>query len=294
MAKKTKKNGNGNGNGDEEKHEDEMLPAKTDEHLPAEPMGDPFGMEGIEGATMQSFQIPRRQIVQPATSWTESGVPAGTFVSTIDSGDTKEEIKGVLLRAHPGRVWFKEPTDDRPSCGSDDGLVPSARFDNPPCDRCVERSPKGEVPVCPKSHWGVKESGRPDPPDCSATWNLLILDLNSGTPFWISLKGTSFVAAKSLFTSLATQGAQLKRRKVCCSSFVLDLVRRDKPKPYYVARFGKYKGLTDSQYAEVCLMFDRFRTETLKQDVQGEPAAKGASPVTGKEDDDFEDDSKPI
>lgn len=267
-----------------EEESDQQLPAKVEE-MPLAQEGTGFGgLEGLEGATMASFKIPRRVIAQPQSTWTEEkGVQSGTLVSTLDDGDFKEEIDGILLRAHPGRIYFESPTDDRPACGSDNGLVPASRFQDPPSDKCVTRHIKGEDSVCEFSAWNTGKDGKPKPPPCQASWNLLILDRDDGVPFWISVKGTSFQSAKSLFSSINKEAIEAKSTKLCCCSFTLDLVRREKPKPYYLTRFSNFKQLEEEEAGAALEMFARF--SGLRNIVEEEPKEK----IDGDPDDEFED-----
>lgn len=238
-----------------------------------------YEIPGIDGLMAGDLQIPRRSIVHPGSNKNQKGIPDGTFVSSLDDNDVKTSVNGYLLQAVRGRIWFKQG-EDKPSCGSDNGRVPSGRFEHPICDTCTVKNPKTrrEDPVCKLAKWSKDETGSTKPPICSATWNFLIYDLDEGMPFWMSFSKTGWKPANRLFTSLLINIERTKRPLPCCAGFELGMnLVETGSKSYYVPVFKEIKPLSTEDYLDAQLMFARFQSEKISE----EPVAK-----TGSDDDD--------
>lgn len=246
--------------------EDKNEVTVTGEHQVATTGGGGGLLEGLEGGGASDLIIPRRSVCYPESKMEGMGVPAGHFVSSLDPSNHKESVRCTLLKAHKGRVWFEE-MEDKPSCGSDNGLVPASRFGNPPSPTCVTMGPRGEEAVCEYAEWGYRSNGKAKPPACSGTWNLLMLDLDEMMPFWISLKGTSYKSTKTLFTNLKLIAQRSGRNEVCCGEFTMGLDRMEKPRVYFIVRFTGFKVLEDDLYLPAKELFTQFQGENLSDEV---------------------------
>lgn len=164
---------------------------------------DGVGLEGLEGLDQGDLIIPRFQIVQPTSAAAaDGGATPGTFRSNL-AGESFDSRQVVPLIISKGRVWF-EPGAERPTCKSDDGIVPSRVIQNPPCATCCKKVNGRLEAVCPRAVWVSKE----DPPPCRNIYNLLALDIEAdatGLPFFLTAKGMSLKPVKRLASYLVTR-----------------------------------------------------------------------------------------
>lgn len=99
----------------------------------------------------------------------------------------------VVLLAVPQeqREWFIDPTKftkENKGCFSLDGIQPHPRAAQPPALYC-KTCPKGDI------NWEKwrKTKNPADLPPCGAYWHLLIADRATQTPYWMNVKGKSYL-----------------------------------------------------------------------------------------------------
>lgn len=148
-------------------------------------------IEGLEGFGPEDMVIPRLKLIQPTSREAADGdATPGTVVCNL-SGAAYDAIKLVPLFLRKGRVLFREG-DERPTCASDDNIVPSPRIENPIQKKCAG---------CPRQEWvdGV-------PPDCALVYSIFALNLTAGeAPFILQCKGTAIKPTKKLISYFTLQ-----------------------------------------------------------------------------------------
>jgi hypothetical protein len=102
----------------------------------------------------------------------------------------------VVLLAVPQeqREWFKDPTKftkENKACFSLDGIQPHSRAQEPPAMYC-KTCPKGDI------NWEKwrKTKNPADLPPCGAYWHLLVADRTTQTPYYMNVKGKSYLPFK--------------------------------------------------------------------------------------------------
>jgi hypothetical protein len=101
-------------------------------------------------------------------------------------------IRIVLLDSpQEQREWFIDPTKfskDNKGCFSLDGLQPHMRAAAPPALYC-KTCPKGDI------NWATwrKTKNPKDLPPCGAYWHLLLADRSTQTPYYLNVKGKSYM-----------------------------------------------------------------------------------------------------
>lgn len=101
-------------------------------------------------------------------------------------------IRAVLLAVpQEQREWFVDPTKfskDNKGCFSLDGIQPHPRAAQPPAMFC-KVCPKGDI------NWEKwrKTKNPADLPPCGAYWHLLIADRSTQTPYYLNVKGKSYM-----------------------------------------------------------------------------------------------------
>lgn len=101
-------------------------------------------------------------------------------------------IRAVLLAVpQEQREWFIDPTKfskDNKGCFSLDGIQPHPRAAQPPAMFC-KVCPKGDINW---ERWR-KTKNPADLPPCGAYWHLLIADRSTQTPYYLNVKGKSYM-----------------------------------------------------------------------------------------------------
>src|ERR1035437_1189676 len=102
----------------------------------------------------------------------------------------------VVLLAVPQqqREWFVDPTKfskDNKGCFSLDGVQPHPRAVAPPAMFC-KTCPKGDLNW---TKWRQTKDPK-DLPPCGAYWHLLLADRQTQTPYFLNIKGKSFLPFK--------------------------------------------------------------------------------------------------
>ncbi len=125
----------------------------------------------------------------------QENVKYGEFrvISTNEHLGTK--IRVVLLAVpQEQREWFIDPTvfsKDNKGCFSLDGIRPHDRAAQPPAMFC-KVCPKGDI------NWEKwrKTKDAKDLPPCGAYWHLLVADRATQTPYFLNIKGKSYLPFK--------------------------------------------------------------------------------------------------
>ncbi len=194
---------------------------------------------GMESLGPEDFIIPRLNLVQP-TSQIE-GVEAGKFSMNLTLEEF-DELQAVFLKVTKGRVFFADPNDPKPVCGSADRLKPSPRYEQPVAPTCKE---------CPSSRWHGKE-----PPPCHENYHLLGVTEDEQLPFWWSVKSTGIAPTKRFLSAVALRaraGKNLFDARVRITSQLVTLPGKKYYVPVYTVTWLRdssvYRDLYE-QYAE--------------------------------------------
>ena len=125
------------------------------------------------------------------TTTRQEGAKPGQFRVISTNEHLGTSIRAVLLAVpQPQREWFDgaEFKKENKQCFSLDGVRPHPRAANPPAMFC-RTCPKGDL------NWEKwrKTHDPKDLPPCGAYYHLLIADRSSQTPYYLNVKGKSFL-----------------------------------------------------------------------------------------------------
>ena len=122
----------------------------------------------------------------------------GEFIGKFHSEELAMEWKEMnlsLIKITDSRVLWPEEydSDNQPLCRSHDGIVPACDIKEDPEDDDSATLPgmSENCKDCAYAKWG-----RNTPPRCQAVRDLLVLDLDSNIPFYISFSSTSLTPLK--------------------------------------------------------------------------------------------------
>src|SRR5271157_2407265 len=121
-----------------------------------------------------------------------SDVKYGEFRVIGSNEHLGTSIRVVLLDSpQEQREWFIDPTKfskDNKGCFSLDGIQPHTRAAAPPALYC-KTCPKGDI------NWATwrKTKDPKDIPPCGAYWHLLLADRSTQTPYYLNVKGKSYM-----------------------------------------------------------------------------------------------------
>jgi hypothetical protein len=207
---------------------------------------------GLEQLGPSDLIIPRLTLIQPTSQI--DGVEAGKFYMNL-TGDEYSEVEVVFLKVMKGRIYFAEDGADRKAlCGSADRVKPSPRFNPPMAPACAE---------CPSARWNGKE-----PPDCSETYNLLGVTVETGLPFWWSVKSTAIAPTRRFLSAIALRahtGKNLFDAQVLLKSQLVTLPGKKFHKPVYSITW-----LKDSSAYRA--LYDRYAKEEIERTFMAEEA----------------------
>lgn len=199
------------------------------------------GLPALVGAGMEllgpeDLVIPRIVLVQPISQI--DGVEQGKFFMNLTS-EQFDEVEAVFLKVTKGRVYFADPSDRKPLCGSTDRVKPSPRFDPPMAPTCVE---------CHCSRWNGK-----DPSLCNETYNLLGVMVATEIPFWWSVKSTAIAPTKRFISAVALRartGKSLFDAKVAMKSQLVTLPGKKYYMPVYTVEWLRDSSLYRDLYTK--------------------------------------------
>jgi hypothetical protein len=210
------------------------------------------GGTGLEQLTPADLIIPRLTLIQPTSQ--VDGVEAGKFYMNL-TGDEYSEVEVVFLKVMKGRIYFAEDGADRKAlCGSADRVKPSPRFQPPMAPVCAE---------CSSARWDGKE-----PPDCSETFNLLGVTVESGLPFWWTVKSTAIAPTRRFLSAIALRahlGKNLFDAQVLMKSQLVTLPGKKFHKPMYSITWLK----DSSPYRD---LYSRYAKEEIERTFMAEEA----------------------
>jgi hypothetical protein len=177
----------------------------TGNNLPAN-VNEPFE-SGLEALDRGDVIIPRLTITQPTTPDIDA-VNVGKFSVNI-TGDFYESMHLVCLKLSKGRIlWPKDYSKDNdPLCKSNDFLTPVLiEGQSPMCHTCAVTPGTKDDHECKYANWGVDKKGKVIAPLCMEVWNMLVFDLETYMPMFLSLKSTSIKPLKKLFSAISILG----------------------------------------------------------------------------------------
>jgi len=210
---------------------------------------------GMEILGPDDLIIPRLTLVQP-TSQIE-GVQSGKFYINL-TGEEFDQVEAVFLKVTKGRVYFaEEATERKPVCGSSDRIKPSPRFEPPAAPACKE---------CLLSRWNGKE-----PPACNESYSLLGIMVDSGFPFWWSVKSTAIAPTKRFLSAIALRARMGKNLFDAKATIKSQLVTQP-GKKYHVPAYALTWLKDSSFYREV---YERYAQEEVERTFMAEEAANG-------------------
>lgn len=157
---------------------------------------DVYVPEGMEDISRDDLVIPRLRIVQPVS---EEGT-AGNYLLNI-TGEEFETLDVVFFKFSKGRVYFSDNLKEGVLCGSHDRKTPSGYIETPMAESCLN---------CIYAQWGKKDDGKPIPPSCAETYNMLGYIVSDGMPFFISFKGTAIRPVKLFLSGIAFRGRKAR------------------------------------------------------------------------------------
>lgn len=205
---------------------------------------------GMEILGPEDLIIPRMTLVQPTSQI--DAVQPGKFYMNL-TGEEFDQVEAVFLKVTKGRVYFaEEPTERKPVCGSSDRLKPSPRFEPPVAPACKE---------CLFSKWNGKE-----PPACNESYSLLGVMVESGFPFWWSVKSTAIAPTKRFLSAIALRarmGKNLFDAKATIKSQLVTLPGKKYHVPTYTLTWLK----DSSVYREV---YERYANEEVERTFMAE------------------------
>ena len=136
----------------------------------------------------------------PALTIVQKGEDSGKLFSK-ELAMTWDEIDATLIKITDSRVlWPAEyDEDNQPLCRSQDGIRPSCDIKKEPEDDDSEmlEPMNDDCESCSYSKWTKNKKGGPEAPRCRAVRNLLIVDLESNIPFFLSLSSTALTPLKA-------------------------------------------------------------------------------------------------
>ena len=116
-------------------------------------------------------------------------------------GTWEESMRLAIIKMSKSRIMFPEKyvKDNPPLCRSHDFTYPANDIEGqePMAKTCSE---------CPYKEWDGKT-----PPACNEVWNLLVLDLETGTPMWFRNKSTALAPTKKLMSALKLKATVVKK-----------------------------------------------------------------------------------
>jgi len=205
---------------------------------------------GMESLTSEDLIIPRLVLVQPTSQI--DGVGPGKFYLNL-TGEEFEQVDAVFLRVTKGRVYFaKESLEQKPLCGSPDRIKPSPRYEEPMAESCAE---------CPYAQWFKKE-----PPACNETYNLLGVMVESGLPFWWSVKSSAMSPTKRYLSAIALRARQGKNLYDVQATMTSQLVTKP-GKKYHVPAYA-LTWLKDSSPYQA--LYEQYAHEEIDRTFQAE------------------------
>src|SRR5271157_1659906 len=125
----------------------------------------------------------------------QENVICGQFRCVSTNEHLGNKIRVVLLAVpQEQREWFSDPkvfNKENKYCFSVDGKEPHPRAKHPPAMFC-KTCPKGDI------NWVKwrKTNNPNDLPPCGAFWHLLIADRTTQTPYYLNVKGKSYLPFK--------------------------------------------------------------------------------------------------
>lgn len=125
----------------------------------------------------------------------QENVKYGEFRVVSSNEHLGTKIRVVLLAVpQEQREWFNDPkvfNKENKYCFSLDGITPHPRAAHPPALYC-RVCPKGDI------NWEKwrKTKNPADLPPCGAYWHLLIADRTTQTPYYLNVKGKSYLPFK--------------------------------------------------------------------------------------------------
>jgi len=187
--------------------------------------------------------IPRLTITQPTTP-DISAEQVGKFCINV-TGDYQDSMRVAMVKLTKSRILFPEKykRDNEPLCRSHDFQLPANDIvgAEPMATSCGLITGEKKKHICPYANWGTDEKGNQTPPRCQETWNLLIVDINTYMPMWMSVKSTALKPLRKI-VSAVSMICQAKRLPMWSLGFdmVVEKVTNDSG-TFYVPIFS---GLT--------------------------------------------------
>ena len=150
--------------------------------------------------SLSDLAIPRLVLAQPTSVFEGAGEHPGQWFNSV-TGDFSELLSIIVVRVALQRAVFPDPYDSTQPilCASNDALKPRAEYVGKEVegitiyDTCFD---------CPLSNWTEDDpiTGKGKPPRCDLMYIYTGLEVDTGMPFSLRLKGTALKTAKKLNT----------------------------------------------------------------------------------------------
>lgn len=142
--------------------------------------------EGLEGFTLKPAIL---KLVQNTT--TDEGAVKGKLFDTLSKANF-DRMQVVPLSIKLTRVLFPPNGElgSEPLCRSNDGIVPSPDAQVPQCEKCAN------CDSGPKAWASFRSTGKK--PDCQEKFRMLLVERESGLPYFLTIGGKSITQLKKL------------------------------------------------------------------------------------------------
>jgi hypothetical protein len=226
--------------------------------------------------------IPRLSITQPTTPDIDAA-QVGKFCINV-SGDFHDKMRVAAIKLTKSRILFPEKykRDNDPLCRSHNFTTPADDIPTsaPMCDTCQLIPGDKKKHFCEYANWGVNAKGKPEPPKCQETWNLLIVDINTYLPCWFSVKSTSLKPVRKIMSSVSMI-CQAKRLGMWTLGFDIELEKvTNDSGTFYVPKCSGLSALSPDDAANMTAIRTRLVNVDIKDAVEPDaPEAPPAAPV---------------
>jgi len=229
---------------------------------------------GLEALDAGDLIIPRLTVTQPSTPDVEAD-QIGKFYINI-TGDYYDKMRLVTLKLTKGRILWPEKysKDNDPLCRSHNFATPANDIQGAsPMSHSCQVIPGSKDHHCPYANWSADKKGKPIAPRCQEIWNLLVLDLDSYMPMFLSLKSTSIKPLRRHFSAINIL-SQAKRVPMWHLAFdvALKMETNDSGK-FYVPVFSS-PGPVEKEEAEV---LNGIRAQLATVDMRAEDRSEAPS-----------------
>lgn len=221
--------------------------------------------------------IPRLTITQPTTPDIAAD-QVGKFCINV-TGDYQDRMRVAMVKLTKSRILFPEKykRDNDPLCRSHDFQFPANDIvgGEAMAKNCQLLPGDKKKHLCEYANWGADNS----PPRCQETWNLLIVDIDTYMPMWMSVKSTALKPLRKI-VSAVSMICQAKRLPMWALGFdmVIEKVTNDSG-TFYVPIFSGLSALPAEDSENMNAIRNQLVNVDIKDAVESDvPDAPPATP----------------